>query len=256
MNQDESQGIFYQKDRFLCRINAAVAIDQKCHQADRKKCKPIFHTKYFHSDQNRSQQSIGCTSKHRRVSKCRADYRWQSCQISQHKTKRCTDGKKRCHLSALKPDRQSQYRKEQLQNPVKRIQFSSGKCLRDQIGSKSAVPSVPRQKKDTASGIDTKPILLYGFSNTFPINCFTFAKAPQTAVPSDRTRFQKESDTSPSLCPSMTGSAKEDRKFFQPQSMRSCRCRKRRNCRRKQCGICHTSTHHYFHRKKTAANGV
>ena len=32
--------------------------------------------------------------------------------------------------------------------------------------------------------------------------------------------------------------------------MRSCRCRKRRNCRRKQCGICHTSTHHYFHRKK------
>lgn len=99
--------------------------------------------------------------------------------------------KKRCHLSALKPDRQSQYRKEQLQNPVKRIQFSSGKCLRDQIGSKSAVPSVPRQKRNTASGIDTKPILLYGFSNTFPINCFTFAKAPQTAVPSDRTRFQK-----------------------------------------------------------------
>lgn len=84
---------FLPKRPFLCRINAAVAIDQKCHQADRKKCKPIFHTKYFHSDQNRSQQSIGCTSKHRRVSKCRADYRWQSCQISQHKTKRCTDGK-------------------------------------------------------------------------------------------------------------------------------------------------------------------
>ena len=78
----------------------------------------------------------------------RADHRWQSCQASQHKTKRCTDGKKRCHLSALKPDRQSQYRKEQLQNPVKHIQFSPGKCLRDQIGSKSAVPSVPRQKKE------------------------------------------------------------------------------------------------------------
>lgn len=56
--------------------------------------------------------------------------------------------KKRCHLSALKPDRQSQYRKEQLQNPVKHIQFSPGKCLRDQIGSKPAVPSVPRQKKE------------------------------------------------------------------------------------------------------------
>ena len=57
------------------------------HQADRKKCKPIFHTKYFHSDQNRSQQSIGCTSKHRRVSKCRAGHRWQSCHTSHHKTK-------------------------------------------------------------------------------------------------------------------------------------------------------------------------
>ena len=44
---------FLPKRPFLCRINAAVAIDQKCHQADRKKCKPIFHTKYFHSDQNR-----------------------------------------------------------------------------------------------------------------------------------------------------------------------------------------------------------
>ena len=138
---------FLPKRPFLCRINAAVAIDQKCHQADRKKCKPIFHTKYFHSDQNRSQQSIGCTSKHRRVSKCRADHRWQSCQASQHKTKRCTDGKKRCHLSALKPDRQSQYRNEHLHNPVNRIQFSSRKCLRDQIGSKSAIPSVPHQKK-------------------------------------------------------------------------------------------------------------
>lgn len=41
-----------------------------------------------------------------------------------------------------------------------------------------------------------------------------FAKAPQTAVPSDRTRFQKESDTSPSLCPSTTGSAKEEPKIF------------------------------------------
>lgn len=78
---------FLPKRPFLCRINAAVAIDQKCHQADRKKCKPIFHTKYFHSDQNRSQKSIGCASKHRRVSKCRADHRWQSCQASQYKTK-------------------------------------------------------------------------------------------------------------------------------------------------------------------------
>lgn len=44
---------FLPKRPFLCGINAAVAIDQKCHQADRKKCKPFFHTKYFHSDQNR-----------------------------------------------------------------------------------------------------------------------------------------------------------------------------------------------------------
>ena len=31
-------------------------------------------------------QSIGCTS-HRRVSKCRAGHRWQSCHTSHHKTK-------------------------------------------------------------------------------------------------------------------------------------------------------------------------
>lgn len=164
--------------------------------------------------------------------------------------------KKRCHLSALKPDRQSQYRKEQLQNPVKHIQFSPGKCLRDQIGSKSAVPSVPRQKKEHRQWDRHKADSLVWISSTFPINCFTFCKSTANSRPVRPNKIPKKSDTSPSLCPSMTGSAKEEPKIFQPQRMRSCRCRKRRNCRRKQCGICHTSTHHYFHRKKTAANGV
>ncbi len=177
---------FYQKRPFLCRINAAVAIDQKCHQADRKKCKPIFHTKYFHSDQNRrASKGIGCTSKHRRRIQVAAQTIGGSpARLPSTKPSDAPMEKSGVTLSALKPDRQSQYRKEQLQNPVKHIQFSPGKCLRDQIGSKSAstVRSTP-EKGNTASGIDTKPILLYGFSSTFPINCFTFCKSTANSRP-------------------------------------------------------------------------
>lgn len=122
--------------------------------------------------------------------------------------------KKRCHLSALKPDRQSQYRKEQLQNPVKHIQFSpENACAIRLVPSPQYRPFHPR-KRNTASGIDTKPILLYGFSSTFPINCFTFCKSTANSRPVRPNKIPKESDTSPSLCPSMTGSAKEEPKIF------------------------------------------
>lgn len=91
--------------------------------------------------------------------------------------------KKRRHLSALKPDRQSQYRKEQLQNPVKHIQFSPENACAIRLVPSPQYRPFHARKRNTASGIDTKPILLYGFSSTFPINCFTFCKSTANSRP-------------------------------------------------------------------------
>ncbi len=202
MNQGESQGIFTKKTVSV-HINASTC--RKYH-ADRKKCKPIFHTKYFHSDQNRSHKVLVALPNTAAVSKCRAEPSvavLQACQM--HRWKKAA--------VPLRPETRST-------STVGRAASKSSQTYTVPPENACAIRLVPSpqyrpfhvRKKETPPVGSTQSHSLVWIFQYVSHKLFYFLQ--KRAVPSDRTKFQKESDMSPSLCPSMTGSAKEEPKIF------------------------------------------